>query len=109
VSFSFEPLSSLTPAHSDLVLTLGEDSWVCDRPFDYSDQCTGRVRVERHGSDVVLQLGWSLHPGHDMPPPGEDWEAPTDWEPRKGSVAVRMSIAACAAAIDESQRRLAKK
>jgi hypothetical protein len=146
MSLLFAPNPSLVPAHRDLMLSVGDESWLCDSyyfedgdatrgeilaallaqwrrdfdaladggvcywPYDFSDQYTGWVRVERHGDEVELHVGWSEEPpGHAMFPRGDGGQLPEQWQPRKGSAPVRMSIAACAAAIDESRRLLAKK
>lgn len=83
------------------------DGATCFWPYDWSDEYTGWVRVDRAGEALTLLAGWSPQPaGYELSPCDYGTLQPSDWRPRDGSSPVRISIEECASAIRDSVRRL---
>lgn len=82
------------------------DGCTCFWPYDFSDQYTGWLRVERFGADVMLQVGWSHLEGWSLLPSSYGTVQPSDWRPQDGSSRVRMPVEECAACIRDSAQRL---
>jgi hypothetical protein len=65
-------------------------------PFDFSDQCTGWLRVVRSGGHVELLPGWSLLEGYGFWPSSYGSLQPTDWKQMEKVEPLRLTIDACA-------------
>jgi hypothetical protein len=62
----------------DRVLQL-TDGAVVYLPYDFSDQCTAWLRVQRTGTQVEVQAGWSSVEGYSFVPSDFSAVQPNDW------------------------------
>jgi hypothetical protein len=63
----------------DRVLQLA-DSAIVYLPYDFSDQCTGWLRVQRSGAQLEITVGWSSIEGYSFNPSDFSRIQPSDWQ-----------------------------
>ena len=89
----------------DRVLQLADGALVY-LPFDFSDQCTCWLRVQRSGSQLEIAAGWSSIEGYSFPPSDFSQIQPSDWRQIAEAPIVSTTVEEWARAVTDSGAKL---